>query len=198
MSRGLGLGQKAADTLNSSTKSIGVADSGREAIGDKVSAAVTPDSSKSYTESATDFVKGKVDAAASYVEPDVRKGLDQKAADTLDSSTKSIGVADSGREAIGDKVSAAVTPDSSKSYTESATDFVKGKVDAAASYVEPDGRKGLGQKAADTLDSSTKSIGVADSGREAVGDKTNLLHLLQMQRPPRILLSRRQKLPVSW
>lgn len=69
------------------------------------------------TESATDFVKEKADAAASYVQPEANKSFGQKTADTFGSSTNSssFGVSDTGRQSAGDKFSSAITPDSQKS-----------------------------------------------------------------------------------
>ncbi|KAK4703409.1 hypothetical protein P7C70_g2806, partial [Phenoliferia sp. Uapishka_3] len=129
---------------------------------------VYPDAQKTYTESATDYVKEKADAAASYIQPQGEKTLGQKALDKMPDSS-SFGISDTGRQSTTDKIGSSIKPDSQKTYTESATDFVKGKADAAASYVQPDSDKSLGQKASDTFGSSTNS---SSFGTSSTGDKS--------------------------
>ncbi|WWD00257.1 hypothetical protein V866_007166 [Kwoniella sp. B9012] len=60
-----------------------MSDVGRESLTDKVTSAAKPDSEKSYVEQATDFVKGKLDAAASVAQPQEEKTTTQKVGDAL-------------------------------------------------------------------------------------------------------------------
>ncbi|KAI9635511.1 heat shock protein 9/12 [Dioszegia hungarica] len=61
---------------------------GRQDFTDKVGAAVKPDSQKSYVEQATDFVKGKLDAAASVAQPEHEKSTTQKIGDAVTGDNK--------------------------------------------------------------------------------------------------------------
>ncbi|KAK4684720.1 hypothetical protein P7C73_g5451, partial [Tremellales sp. Uapishka_1] len=60
-----------------------MSDVGRESLTDKASAAVKPDSEKSYVEQATDYVKGTLDSVASAVQPQQEKSTTQKIGDAV-------------------------------------------------------------------------------------------------------------------
>lgn len=127
-------------------------DTGRQDLSSEISSSVNMDSQKTYTESATDIVKEKADAAASYAQPESNKSFSQKASDTFGSTTNtSFGATDTGRQSVGDKFSSAVTPDSQKSYSQSAKDVFEGKADSLASVVQPNSTKSSGQSLTDTF-----------------------------------------------
>jgi len=63
-------------------------------------------------------------------------------------------MSDTGRQSFTDKAGAALKPDSQKSSTEQAGDYVKGTADSAARAVQPNSDKSGGQKAGDSLSSS--------------------------------------------
>ncbi|KAH8089321.1 heat shock protein 9/12 [Filobasidium floriforme] len=60
-----------------------MSDMGRQSLGDKASAAVKPDSEKSYVEQATDYVKGTMDSVASTLQPQQEKSTTQKIGDAV-------------------------------------------------------------------------------------------------------------------
>ncbi|TFY76351.1 hypothetical protein EWM64_g7662 [Hericium alpestre] len=78
---------------------------------------------------------------------------------------------DTGRQNFGDKVSAAVKPDSEKSNTEHAGDKIKGKTDSAASSAEPQSQKSWTQSASDTVsgNQNKNSESMTDKAKDAVG-----------------------------
>ncbi|KAF8077816.1 heat shock protein 9/12-domain-containing protein [Lyophyllum atratum] len=63
-------------------------------------------------------------------------------------------MSDAGRQNFTDKAGAALKPDSQKSATEQAGDYMKGAADSAARAVQPNSNKSGGQKAGDSLTSS--------------------------------------------
>ena len=60
-----------------------MSDAGRQDIGDKVKAAVTPESQKSTGESIGDTLKGKADNVAGKATPEEDKSILQKASDAV-------------------------------------------------------------------------------------------------------------------
>jgi len=69
-----------------------MADAGRESLTDKATAAIKPQSEKSYVEQATEYVKGTLDSIASVVQPQEEKSTTQKIGDAVsgDSRNKDI------------------------------------------------------------------------------------------------------------
>jgi len=70
-------------------------------------------------------------------------------------------MSDAGRQSFTDKISSAGKPDSQKPYVEQASDFVKGKLDAAASTVQPEHEKSTSQKVGDTVTGDNRNKDVA-------------------------------------
>jgi hypothetical protein len=65
-----------------------MSDFGRQSVGDKVSAAVKPDSEKSTPEHLKDKVAGSVDNAAGHGTPEEDKSILQKASDAVFGDSK--------------------------------------------------------------------------------------------------------------
>ncbi|KAG8528700.1 uncharacterized protein KY384_006387 [Bacidia gigantensis] len=68
-------------------------------------------------------------------------------------------MADAGREGFTDKAQKNLVPDSEKSYTDKISEQAKGTYDQAASAVQPEGDKSLGQKAQDSVSGSNLKPG---------------------------------------
>ncbi|KAG5635864.1 hypothetical protein H0H81_009847 [Sphagnurus paluster] len=60
-------------------------------------------------------------------------------------------MSDTGRQSFTDKAGSALKPDSQKSTTEQAGDYLKGKGDSVASTLQPQSDKSTGQRAGDSL-----------------------------------------------
>ncbi|KAJ9104461.1 hypothetical protein QFC21_001956 [Naganishia friedmannii] len=60
-----------------------MSDMGRQDLSSKASAALKPDSEKSYVEQASDSVKGALDSVASAVQPQQEKSTTQKIGDAV-------------------------------------------------------------------------------------------------------------------
>jgi hypothetical protein len=80
-------------------------------------------------------------------------------------------MSEAGRQSFTDKAGAALKPDSQKTTTEQAGDFLKGKGDSAASSVQPNSSKSETQKAGDAVtgNSSGNSESLLDSAKNALG-----------------------------
>ncbi|CAK7904601.1 hypothetical protein CAAN1_13S00606 [[Candida] anglica] len=65
-------------------------------------------------------------------------------------------MSDAGRQSLGDKVSAAVKPDSEKSTPEHIKDSVVGSVDNAAGHATTDNNKSILQQASDAVFGESK------------------------------------------
>ncbi|KAG7566939.1 hypothetical protein FFLO_01318 [Filobasidium floriforme] len=70
-------------------------------------------------------------------------------------------MSDMGRQSLGDKASAAVKPDSEKSYVEQATDYVKGTLDSISSAAQPQDQKSTTQKIGDAVSGDNTNRNVA-------------------------------------
>ncbi|KZT10695.1 uncharacterized protein LAESUDRAFT_809619 [Laetiporus sulphureus 93-53] len=82
-------------------------------------------------------------------------------------------MSDTGRQSFGDKIGAAVKPDSQKTTTESLGDTIKGKSDNAAGAVEPESQKSYAQQLGDKFSSNPTEPSMLDKAKNAVGMGSN-------------------------
>ncbi|TFK42435.1 heat shock protein 9/12-domain-containing protein [Crucibulum laeve] len=80
-------------------------------------------------------------------------------------------MSEAGRQSFTDKAGAALKPDSQKSTTEQAGDFLKGKSDSAASTVQPNSHKSATQQVGDSVSGNQNhnQESILDKAKNAVG-----------------------------
>ncbi|KDQ57469.1 hypothetical protein JAAARDRAFT_156173 [Jaapia argillacea MUCL 33604] len=80
-------------------------------------------------------------------------------------------MSDTGRQSLGDKAGSALKPDSQKSTTEHAGDWMKGKSDSAASTMQPQSEKSTTQKVGDSISGNQNQDqeGLMDKAKNTLG-----------------------------
>jgi hypothetical protein len=89
-------------------------------------------------------------------------------------------MSDIGRQSLGDKVGAAVKPDTHKTTSEHVGDKAQGKLDNFAGSMQPQGEKSYTQKASDSLTGTRAQDGHVTNNNSSLMDKAK--HALGLEK----------------